>query len=74
MNDRSATNAPDCSKTGLCARCTHLRRQSSRRGAVFLRCAKAEQDEAFLRYPPLPVRVCPGFETTQSTESLKNEG
>ena len=48
---------------GLCARCRHVRAQGTRRGSVFYRCARADEDERFLRYPPLPVLRCPGFET-----------
>jgi hypothetical protein len=40
----------------------HLRTQTTRRGSSFFRCARAESDDRFLRYPPIPVRVCPGFE------------
>jgi hypothetical protein len=47
---------------GLCATCRHLREQASRRGSVFYRCARADEDEGFLRYPPLPVLRCHGYE------------
>jgi hypothetical protein len=47
---------------GLCARCRHARRQSTRRGSTFWRCGLAETDPRFERYPRLPVRACPGFE------------
>lgn len=46
---------------GLCATCVHLRLLRSRR-SVFLRCGKAETDDRFLRYPPLPVGRCGGWE------------
>lgn len=36
--------------------------QTTRRGAIFLRCARADEDQSFLRYPPLPVLRCPGHE------------
>ena len=32
------------------------------RGSVFFRCARAESDARFVRYPPLPVLACPGYE------------
>ena len=48
---------------GLCGRCVHRREQASRRGSVFYRCARADDDPAFPRYPPLPVRRCAGYET-----------
>lgn len=47
---------------GLCGSCLHLREQASRRGSVFYRCARADEDERFARYPALPVRRCPGHE------------
>ncbi len=45
---------------GLCAACLHLRIAASPR-SVFVRCGLSETDPRFPRYPPLPVRVCPGF-------------
>jgi hypothetical protein len=45
---------------GLCAACEHLRLLASKR-SVFVRCGLAESDPAFVRYPPLPVRVCRGY-------------
>lgn len=45
---------------GLCATCAHLRLLASKR-SVFVRCGLAEADPAFVRYPPLPVRACPGY-------------
>jgi len=47
---------------GLCARCRMASVQRSGRGSRFWRCGRAEADPAFLRYPPLPVLRCPGFE------------
>jgi hypothetical protein len=45
---------------GLCATCVHLRLLASKR-SVFARCGLAEIDPAFVRYPPLPVRLCRGY-------------
>ena len=45
---------------GLCAGCVHRRLLRSSR-SVFLRCALAEADPRFSRYPALPVRACDGF-------------
>ena len=45
---------------GLCATCEHLRLLASKR-SVFVRCGLADIDPAFVRYPPLPVRLCGGF-------------
>jgi|GEM_PF-984874 len=52
---------------GLCATCVHLRLLSSPR-SIFVRCGKAEEDPAFSRYPPLPVRVCPGYRRSDELE------
>lgn len=46
---------------GLCARCRHRIEQRSARGSRFTRCARADSDARFVRYPPLPVRACEGF-------------
>lgn len=48
---------------GLCATCRHAQQIASPR-STFLRCARAERDPAFPRYPTLPVFVCRGFEAT----------
>lgn len=47
---------------GLCARCRHARVKRSARGSRFWRCARADGDPRYRRYPPLPVTACPGFE------------
>ena len=47
---------------GLCARCRHLQVLRSKR-STFVRCALADLDDNFERYPPLPVLRCRGFET-----------
>lgn len=47
---------------GLCAACRHARRIRSARGSTFWRCARADTDPRFARYPPLPVHVCRGHE------------
>jgi len=49
---------------GLCFTCRWKRATVNRRGSVFFRCARAEEDARFVRYPPLPVRSCPGYEET----------
>ena len=46
---------------GLCAGCAHARTIRSHRGSLFLLCRRADSDERFQRYPPLPVLRCPGF-------------
>jgi len=49
-------------EVGLCATCRHARVQSTARGRSFWRCARADGDPRFMRYPPLPVRHCQGHE------------
>ncbi|HEY7215433.1 MAG TPA: hypothetical protein VIC28_12435 [Thermoanaerobaculia bacterium] len=46
---------------GLCASCVHLRVLASRR-SVFVRCALADADPRFPRYPALPVAACAGYQ------------
>ena len=45
---------------GLCTDCRHARRNQTRRGPVYLRCLLAAVDEAYPRYPRLPVLRCAG--------------
>ena len=47
---------------GLCSACGFATHQRSARGSSFWRCRRAETDARFMRYPPLPVARCPGFE------------
>lgn len=47
---------------GLCLTCRWKRAVLNRRGSVFFRCARADSDARFVRYPPLPVLSCPGYE------------
>ena len=50
---------------GLCATCRWVRIVTNRRGSVFYRCLRADMDPPdprFVRYPPLPVLRCPGYE------------
>lgn len=49
-------------RVGLCSACSHARVQKSAKGSVFWRCSRASADPRFLPYPPLPVRVCAGYE------------
>jgi hypothetical protein len=54
--------SPPSDPVGLCATCQWMRTVTNRRGSVFYRCARAESDPRFVRYPPLPVLTCPGYE------------
>ncbi len=65
----SGTRGADAARlVGLCARCRHARTQPTSRGSIFWRCLRAETDARYVRYPPLPVRACPGFEERGGSE------
>lgn len=49
-------------EVGLCLTCRWKRVSANRRGSTFFRCARADSDARFVRYPALPVRACPGYE------------
>jgi hypothetical protein len=55
---------------GLCGTCRHRREQRNARGSSFLRCALADRDPRFRRYPPLPVVTCSGHEPAEEGEPL----
>jgi uncharacterized protein YciI len=55
---------PGPDTVGLCFSCRFMRSTGNRRGSVFFRCLRADHDARFLKYPPLPVRSCPGYEVT----------
>ncbi|HXI32947.1 MAG TPA: YciI family protein [Gemmatimonadales bacterium] len=57
---------------GLCFTCRWMRSTANRRGSVFFRCARAEDDARYVRYPPLPVQSCPGFEEAMLFVVLMN--
>ena len=54
------------SPIGLCETCRFVKTQGTKRGAIFYRCGRADEDDRFMRYPPLPVSACPGFEAEPS--------
>ena len=58
----SAEPGDSPAQVGLCARCTWMRRITSRRGSVFYLCGRHREDPTFRKYPPLPVLDCRGFE------------
>jgi hypothetical protein len=58
---------------GLCATCRHLRLHASRRSA-FARCALADADPAFPRYPRLPVTACRGYAPIAREETERAGG
>jgi hypothetical protein len=47
---------------GLCRTCQYAKLNQTRRGTVYLRCARAAWDQALTRYPRLPVTECTGYE------------
>lgn len=47
---------------GLCDSCRHQKIIRNTRGSSFSMCLRAREDEAFAKYPPLPVMRCPGHE------------
>lgn len=57
---------------GLCAQCAHLQLVHSKT-STFVRCGLSDRDEGFLRYPPLPVRLCPGFVPDQTAAGEPRE-
>ncbi|MGH7673176.1 MAG: hypothetical protein ACREMC_09755 [Gemmatimonadales bacterium] len=64
----------DPDAVGLCATCRWMRTVTNRRGSVFYRCARADDDPRFARYPPLPVRSCPGYETSGTLHQPQARG
>ncbi len=62
MNEHENFGIEDTNSIGLCASCQHLLSQGTKRGAIFYRCGRADGDDRFLRYPPMPVLHCPGHE------------
>ena len=61
MSDRAENAAEIDPKVGQCSVCELAAVQSSARGSRFWRCLRAEDDERFRRYPPLPVTDCAGY-------------
>lgn len=59
--------------TGLCSQCRHASVQRSPRGSEFWRCLAAEENPRLLRYPPLPVLRCSGYERREAAPELPDE-
>jgi hypothetical protein len=53
-------------RAGLCGHCAHARVVISARGSAFWRCARAEREEAYPKYPRLPVLRCAGHEESDT--------
>ncbi len=47
---------------GLCDSCAHQRLVRNTRGSEFSLCERSRSDPAYARYPPIPVRSCPGWQ------------
>lgn len=62
------TTVPD-PRVGLCSACRHALPQSTAKGQRFWRCTRAQRDEAYRRYPPLPVESCPGYQKGAPVQS-----
>ena len=54
-------------KVGLCSVCTHVRVVETRQGSRYYLCELSRTDSRFVKYPPLPVAECPGFEHETGT-------
>lgn len=65
--DRSAVDRLP-SHPGLCADCSHLELQASKR-SVFVRCGLSDADPRYPRYPRLPVTACAGHQPEPSFRS-----
>ena len=61
MSERAESTADFDPRVGQCSVCERSAVQSSARGSRFWRCLRADEDEGFRRYPPLPVTNCPGY-------------
>jgi hypothetical protein len=47
---------------GLCDSCVHQQLVSNTRGSTFSLCRRSRTDDAYPKYPRLPVRACAGHE------------
>ena len=61
MSEEPKAGSDAEARVGLCHSCQHVRISRNPR-SVFYRCARAETDRRYPKYPPLPVRKCAGFE------------
>jgi hypothetical protein len=55
---------------GLCDSCAHQKLIHNTRGSTFSMCLRHRTEpERYPKYPPLPVRACPGYEPRHFTTS-----
>jgi ADP-ribose pyrophosphatase len=64
----------DASQVGLCWDCRWVRRVTSGHGSRFFLCRRAEADEAYPKYPSLPRRRCPGYESEATARAGQEAG
>jgi hypothetical protein len=64
MNERHSSEQLELARVGLCASCRHVQRVSAR--STFYLCSRSFVNPAFLKYPPLPVVKCDGFEKVET--------
>jgi len=58
---------------GLCRTCRWVQVVTNRRGSTFFRCRLADTDARFVRYPPLPVLLCAGYEKARREPGAEAE-
>jgi hypothetical protein len=51
---------------GLCDSCAHQQLVHNTRGSTFSLCTRSREDQAYPRYPRLPVLECPGYDRLQA--------
>lgn len=57
----------EAARAGLCASCTWMAMVTSSKGSTFFMCRRSEFDADFPRYPPIPVRICRGYEPKEES-------
>lgn len=50
------------SRAGLCDTCSQQQLVRNTRGSTFSLCRRSREDQAYPRYPRLPVLACPGYD------------
>ncbi len=65
VTDFQSPGADERARVGLCCGCRLASAQTSARGSAFWRCRLSEANPKFMRYPPLPVLACEGFEPSR---------
>jgi hypothetical protein len=56
---------------GLCDGCLHQKLVRTGRGSMFSMCLRHRTEpDRFPKYPPLPVRACPGYEPRAGHSTL----